>query len=136
MSNIIGYELINEPFIASKTAAGVPYNLFYNRSRTESLYLQPLYTRLSLAIRKYDPRTLIWWEPVTGGGGNSGEGFSSVPEEGEEGKGKSVMSFHSYGPNGADKDDIRQAIDIRLKQVEELGGGLVVSIPFNPCCSN
>lgn len=124
MPNVIGYELINEPFIASKTSAGVPLALWYNRAKTESKYLQPLYNRLALAIRQYDPRTLIWWEPVTGGGGNSGEGFKEVPAGV---KGKSVMSFHSYGPNGADKESIKKAIATRIRQVEKLGGGLVVS---------
>lgn len=38
------------------------------------------------------------------------------------------MSFHSYGPNGADKDTIEEAVQIRLRQVEKLGGSLVVSI--------
>lgn len=127
MSNIIGYELINEPFIASKTSAGVPLALWYNRAKTESKYLQPLYNRLSDAIRLHDKRTLIWWEPVTGGGGNSGEGFNQVPGGV---KGKSVLSFHSYGPNGADKDTIEEAIDIRLRQVGKLGGSLVVSLIF------
>lgn len=61
---------------------------------------------------------------MTGGGGNAGDGFSDVPEGRKE---KSVLSFHSYGPNGADKHTIRETIDISLKQVKKLGGGLVVS---------
>lgn len=121
--NIIGYELLNEPFVASRTSIGVPYNL-WRRSRTETKYLQPLYDRLSLAIRKIDPRTLIWYEPATGGGSDAGKGFRSTPG-GEDAK--SVMSFHSYGPNVVDTQSIEQAVELRWEQVNKLGGGLAVS---------
>lgn len=124
--NVIGYELINEPFVASRTCAGVPYNL-WRRSQTERKHLQPLYDRLTKAIRAIDQRTMIWWEPVTGGGADSGEGFKSVPAGDKE---KSVMSFHSYGPNLIDGHTVQRAVELRLEQIKRLGGGLVVSPPL------
>ena len=123
---MIGYELLNEPFVASKTTAGVLYNL-YNRASTERKYLVPLYDRLANAIRRHDPRTLLWWEPVTGGGGNAGEGFDRVPGIEDGGAEKSVMSFHSYGPNLADGDTMVQAVEKRVAQVAKIGGAAVVS---------
>lgn len=129
-SNVIGYELLNEPFIASKSTAGVPYNL-YNRANTERKHLVPLYDRLAKAIRRHDPRTLLWWEPVTGGGGNAGEGFDRVPGIEDGGAEKSVMSFHSYGPNLADGDTMVQAVEKRVAQVAKIGGAAVVSVSLS-----
>lgn len=91
--NVIGYELINEPFVNSRTTAGVPYALA-NRASTERTYLQPLYDRITRAIRAIDTRSLIFYEPATGGGANSGDGFKTVPGGVDE-QAKSVMSFHS-----------------------------------------
>ncbi|KAK4704570.1 hypothetical protein P7C70_g1637, partial [Phenoliferia sp. Uapishka_3] len=127
-SNIIGYELLNEPFIASKSSAGVPYNL-WNRANTERKYLVPLYDRLAKAIRRHDQRTLLWWEPVTGGGSNAGEGFDRVPGIEDGGAEKSVMSFHSYGPNLVDGDTMEGAVQKRIAQVAKIGGAAVGSPP-------
>lgn len=130
MTNVVGYELVNEPFVAARTTLTVPYALI-NRASTDRNYLQPLYDRVTKAIRTIDDRSLIFYEPATGGGSNSGEGFKTVPG-GDGEKAKSVMSFHSYGPNLIDGHTMAHAIQIRLKQVQKLGGSLMVgqSITF------
>jgi endoglycosylceramidase len=89
--NILGYELLNEPFICSRSTVGVPFGLM-NRAKTEKQFLAPLYDRLATAIRTIDTRSLIFYEPATGGGGNSGEGFTQPPNNDVK---KSVMAFHS-----------------------------------------
>lgn len=122
-----------------------------NRASTEKYHLQKLYDRVALAIRAVDPQTLIFYEPCTGGGGNSGTGFSSVP--GGD-KSRSVMSFHSCtcskrlfenyadpsvladGPNLVDGHSMEVAIEKRVKQVEhKLGGSLMVRSLRFPLCS-
>lgn len=113
--------------MASRTTLGVPLALL-NRAATESGHLQGLYDAVTASIRSVDLETLIFYEPVNGGGGNSGEGFKSVPG-GPSQASKSVLSFHSYGPNAVDRDEIEAVVEKRLNLVQKLGGGLMASWP-------
>mmetsp|Transcript_16786 Transcript_16786/g.33483 ORF Transcript_16786/g.33483 Transcript_16786/m.33483 type:complete len:497 (+) Transcript_16786:14-1504(+) len=93
--NVIGYELINEPW---------PGNIYKHPSlmlpgNAGRKSLMPSYDVVSAAIREVDQDHLIFYEPVTWGmifnGEVSGSGFDRVPG-GSEWSDKSVLSFHYY----------------------------------------
>ncbi|UJR21736.1 hypothetical protein I4U23_024811 [Adineta vaga] len=93
--NVIGYELINEPW------AG---DFFTNPTLflpgiAGAKNLQPLYDKLAKAIRSVDNDTLIFYEPVTWGvrlnGKYFGTGFTHVPG-GDDYRDRSVLSYHYY----------------------------------------
>jgi endoglycosylceramidase len=94
--NVIGYELINEPW------AG---NIYLNPLRLIPGYagrhnLLPVYDYLIQEIRKVDTQTLVFYEPVTWGyyfpgGGYQGTGFNRIPG-GDKERSRSVMSYHYY----------------------------------------
>ncbi|CAH8530562.1 unnamed protein product [Schistosoma turkestanicum] len=100
-SNVLGYELINEP---------PPGNFYTNPLRGFPGYagrynLQPVYDYLVERIRKYDNSTLIFYEPVTYGiftplsdEGWLGTGFQRVPgaHRDKSAPNKSVLSYHYY----------------------------------------
>lgn len=116
-------ELLNEPFICARSTLGVPYGLL-KRKATERQYLVPLYDRLAHAIRRIDPRALILYEPATGGGRDSGDGFTQPPA-GDKSRG--VMAFHSYGPNAVDGHTMEESIVRHTAQVTRIGGGALLS---------
>jgi endoglycosylceramidase len=93
--NILGYEIINEPWagnIYEKPTLLLPGVAGRNN-------LQPLYNKISKAIRSVDNDHIILYEPVTWGmifnGEISGSGFDEVPG-GIEFADKSIFSFHYY----------------------------------------
>eukprot|EP01126_Amoeba_proteus_P055817 TRINITY_DN6951_c0_g2_i3.p1 TRINITY_DN6951_c0_g2~~TRINITY_DN6951_c0_g2_i3.p1 ORF type:complete len:466 (-),score=64.19 TRINITY_DN6951_c0_g2_i3:49-1446(-) len=94
-TNVIGYELINEPF------AGDIYKdpLLLLPGNAGRWNLQPFYAFLSSAIRQNDLDHLIFYEPVTWGmvfeGKVVGSGFSQVPG-GDDFRNRSVLSYHYY----------------------------------------
>eukprot|EP00055_Hartaetosiga_balthica_P013711 m.71469 g.71469 ORF g.71469 m.71469 type:complete len:487 (+) comp8350_c0_seq1:211-1671(+) len=94
-SNIIGYELINEPFAGDIYKK--PQLLLPGVAGKENLQL--LYDSVVPAIKENDKNHLIFYEPVTWGMifNNTivGSGFEHVPG-GEENKNMSVLSFHYY----------------------------------------
>ncbi|EGD73240.1 hypothetical protein PTSG_04956 [Salpingoeca rosetta] len=94
-SNIIGYELINEPFAGDVYAK--PELFLPGVAGRENLAL--LYDAVAPAIRQRDQRHLIFYEPVTWGmvfnGSVVGSGFQHVPG-GAAHANKSVFSFHYY----------------------------------------
>ena len=93
--NVLGYELINEPW------AGDIYSdpMLLLPGIAGSRNLQPLYDALNDAIRRVDAETLLFYEPVTWGvvvnGSCMGSGFSSVPG-GPDFRNRSVFSYHYY----------------------------------------
>lgn len=93
--NILGYELINEPF------AGDIYEdpLLFLPGVAGAKNLQPFYDALSTAIRSTDNDHILFYEPVTWGmvlnGSWSGSGFTHVPG-GEAYKNVSCLSYHYY----------------------------------------
>ncbi|CAF0809908.1 unnamed protein product [Adineta ricciae] len=94
-SNVLGYELINEPWAGNYFAN--PFILLPGIAG--SVNLQPFYDKLSKVIRSVDNETLIFYEPVTWGvrlnGKYFGSGFSHVPG-GNNYRNRSVFSYHYY----------------------------------------
>jgi len=89
--NVLGYELINEPWLG---------DIYRNKDlllpqQTEKRYLQPMYDYVSKSIREVDENKIIFFEGVTIDYWPSG--FSSVPG-GEEYASKSVLAYHIYCP--------------------------------------
>ncbi|CAL8070125.1 unnamed protein product [Calicophoron daubneyi] len=99
-ANVLGYEFINEP----------PMSNFYKRpwnalpGYVGKNQLLPMYDYLVERIRKVDPETLIFYEPLTYGVFlpssflNTGTGFDRVPgslKDPQAAK-KSVLSYHYY----------------------------------------
>ena len=89
--NVIGYELINEPW------AGDVYSdpLLLVPGVADSRNLAPVYEVLSEAIRQHDEHHCIFFEGVTWD--DFGVGFSNVPG-GDLYRNRSVLSYHYYSP--------------------------------------
>jgi endoglycosylceramidase len=92
---ILGYEIINEPWagdIYTDPTLLLPGNVGAKN-------LQPMYDRISEAIRSKDPNHIIFYEPVTWGmifnGNLTGTGFTHVPG-GAQWANASVFSWHYY----------------------------------------
>jgi len=119
---------MNEPWIAARSTLKIPY-AWLHRTQTETQHLQALYDRLVASIRSVDKESLIFWEPACGSGATSGDGFDHVPARDP---GKSVFSFHSYGPNFADPLGIEEAVDRALNLRERLGGAIMVCFVLHP----
>eukprot|EP01130_Rhizamoeba_saxonica_P014577 TRINITY_DN6383_c0_g1_i1.p1 TRINITY_DN6383_c0_g1~~TRINITY_DN6383_c0_g1_i1.p1 ORF type:complete len:292 (-),score=53.49 TRINITY_DN6383_c0_g1_i1:33-908(-) len=139
--NILGYELINEPF-----AGDVFQNPdLYLPGIAGNKNLQPLYHYLQEGIRKFDQDTLVFYEPVVWGmlfdQKIAGSGFSQVPG-GAEYKNRSVFSYHYYCDSfGGDQQicnnlilpDIMLAVDGDLRT---LGGSSFMTEFGGPDCQN
>ncbi|CAF1045031.1 unnamed protein product [Adineta steineri] len=94
-SNLLGYELINEPWAGNYLTN--PFLLLPGVAGSTNL--QPLYDKISKSIRSVDNKTLIFYEPVTWGvrlnGKYMGSGFTHVPG-GNDYRNRSVFSYHYY----------------------------------------
>ena len=94
-NNILGYELINEPWAGNVWRS--PTLLLPGEAGRRNL--APLYDHLNAEIRKVDDVTNIFYEPVTWGvflnGNWSGTGFADVPG-GVNFRNRSVLSYHYY----------------------------------------
>lgn len=94
-SNVIGYEIINEPFAGD----------FYQDPSilipgiAGSKNLAKMYEKVASEIRKQDDRHIIFYEPVTWGmifdNKIIGSGFTQVPG-GDSYRNRSALSFHYY----------------------------------------
>ena len=110
-TNVIGYELINEPW------AGDIYSdpLLLVPKVADRINLGPAYEILSRAIREHDQQHCIFFEGVTWD--DFGVGFVSVPG-GEMYRNRSVLSYHFYLPVSLDRSimfEARKADMQRLK---------------------
>jgi endoglycosylceramidase len=124
-TNVLGYELINEPFAGDVFQR--PELLLPGVAGATNL--QPLYAALAAAIRDHDDEQLLFYEPVTWGmefpsDSNStvvakllGSGFTDVPG-GHHYRNRSVLSFHSYVPAW----DTGVVLDAIAADVRGLGG--------------
>ena len=90
-SNVIGYELINEPWAGDIYANP----LLLVPKVADRMNLGPVYEVLSKAIRQHDDEHCIFFEGVTWD--DFGVGFNSVPG-GDEYRNRSVLSYHYYIP--------------------------------------
>ena len=94
-SNVLGYELINEPW------AGDIYSIppLLAPGNAGARNLAPAYKKINAAIREIDNKTLLFYEPVTWGvflnGERAGTGFDEVPG-GAAYKNVSVLAYHYY----------------------------------------
>ena len=94
-SNVLGYELMNEPWAGD--IYDEPSLLLPNV--VGRVNLQPFYNRLNNAIRHEDINTIVFYEPVTWGvyltTNHSGTGFTQVPG-GVDFQDRSALSYHHY----------------------------------------
>jgi endoglycosylceramidase len=90
--NLLGYEIINEPFPGNIYVDG---NLLANSTYADLTLLAPLYDAVSVAVRKYDQQGLLFFEPLV----TNGEviprtaGFTHPPGNTPN---LDVLSFHVY----------------------------------------
>ena len=89
---MLGYELINEPFVGN-AIRDVPLLV---PSVAEKVHFQEFYDRLAVEIRKVDPETIIFFEPITFDQ-TTPVGFSHPPG-GNAYRNKSVLAYHYYHP--------------------------------------
>eukprot|EP01102_Stenamoeba_stenopodia_P003368 TRINITY_DN1333_c0_g1_i5.p1 TRINITY_DN1333_c0_g1~~TRINITY_DN1333_c0_g1_i5.p1 ORF type:complete len:544 (-),score=80.71 TRINITY_DN1333_c0_g1_i5:434-1996(-) len=123
-SNVIGYELINEPWAGDIYAD--PELLIPEYVNHKNL--EPFYQMLASSIRSVDEQHIIFYEPVTWTYTESG--FQSLPG-GSDYANRSVLSYHYYCSSGGtffDKtlcDDITgpDMFAMRLKDIDKIGGG-------------
>ena len=106
-TNIIGYELINEPW---------PGDIYNNPLRLYPQYanrynLQNFYQKLAQSIRIYDNNTLIFFPPVTWS--NNNLGFTEAPDT------KCVIAYHWYTPPQK-KDNSEMYIQKKVKDANYL----------------
>ncbi|KAJ3027594.1 UNVERIFIED_CONTAM: hypothetical protein HDU68_003527 [Siphonaria sp. JEL0065] len=113
--NILGYDLINEPWNG---------NVFKDPSLSNPLVanrknLQPFYDIIAEGIRSVDPDAIIHFESVTTI--QKTVGFDKVPG-GPDFASKSVLNFHYY-TSVQKQYDIEQTVGFRVEQATELGAG-------------
>ena len=106
---VIGYELLNEPWpgdVYEHISIIAPVNAYKQN-------LEPLYDKLSKAIRTEDPDHLIFFESVTWDYRDSG--IDHVPGGPEFGN-KTVLSYHFYvPPQIATNSTLKNKFDSRQK---------------------
>lgn len=91
-SNVIGYDLINEPIAGHLFKQ--PFAFIGQTGWSTEKYLQPLYESLHKTIRRFDNEHLIFFEPPV----NAlllTSGFTQAPG-GADDAGKQVFSYHIY----------------------------------------
>eukprot|EP01006_Ploeotia_vitrea_P052081 TRINITY_DN67640_c7_g2_i2.p2 TRINITY_DN67640_c7_g2~~TRINITY_DN67640_c7_g2_i2.p2 ORF type:complete len:506 (-),score=27.93 TRINITY_DN67640_c7_g2_i2:2583-4100(-) len=91
--NVLGYELINEPYLGSEWDDPSVLKPGY----TEKTYLQPLYDKLFEVISRYDKQHIVFYEPTAI--------FSEIEVHFSHGPGgrsqtpRQVLSYHLYCPD-------------------------------------
>jgi endoglycosylceramidase len=127
-TNVLGYELINEPWAGDVFA--YPKNLFPGYA--EKTYLQPLYEHLHKAIRAVDDSKIIFFEGLTIDYWQSG--FSAGPG-GVEYNDRQALAYHIYcplqDPSGKKEvvcDVINDALlAFRRKDAERMGVAMLMT---------
>eukprot|EP00756_Hemistasia_phaeocysticola_P023153 Hpha_TRINITY_DN15873_c1_g6::TRINITY_DN15873_c1_g6_i1::g.189793::m.189793/K05991/E3.2.1.123; endoglycosylceramidase len=131
-TNILGLELINEPFAGDVYADPT----LFLPGEAGKKNLQPLYEAVQEKIRLHDKDHVIFYEPVTWGmifkGGVAGSGFTQVPG-GAAYKNRSAFSFHyycnSFGGNRVLCDNVLgpQVIHAVQEEIKVLGGASMMT---------
>lgn len=111
--NVIGYELINEPWAGDVYADP----LLFIPGVADKRNLAPAYEVLSKAIRQHDDQHCIFFEGVTWD--DFGVGFESVPG-GDLYRNRSVLSYHFYIPPSL---ELIENFEARKKDLERLQCG-------------
>jgi endoglycosylceramidase len=125
LDNVLGFELINEPF------AGNPFKnpLIMARGWADSWRLQPAYDTLVRHIRQVDTKTLVFFAGVTWDN-NHPAGFKHAPGGPQEAN-RSVLAYHYYvPPNGEDFDAY---FKVKRQDAKRLGTGLMMT---ESCCNH
>ena len=120
-SEVLGYELLNEPFMGDfyrDPIIAVPYPNPYN---ADAKMLQPAYDRLSESIRERDNETLVFFAGVTWD--DAGPGFTAPPG-GEEYADRSVLAFHYYEPPQVSTTG---QIDVQIRGAARLNTGVFLT---------
>ncbi len=93
-SNVFAYEVFNEPFPGN---IYFDFELFQNSTYGDLTLLQPLYDRVSQAIRKYDRQGFLAFEPLVSNGEVLARkaGFSHPPG-GYQYSNVDILAFHTY----------------------------------------
>ena len=112
-SNVIGYELINEPWAGDIYADP----LLFVPGVADKVNLGPAYEVLSKAIREHDQEHCIFFEGVTWD--DFGVGFQGVPG-GKLYRNRSVLSYHYYRPPSI---GLIANFEVRKKDLERLKCG-------------
>lgn len=118
-NNLIGYELINEPWPGNLYSFGLVAAI---PGLTELTNLQSFYNLLSNTIRPIDPVTPIAFEPVTWSG-SVNSGFTQPPG-GAQYANKSILSYHYYNPPTS---NFSSYINARLADMKRLKVGGILS---------
>ena len=97
-SAVLGYEILNEPFLGDLLA----HPSLLQGGEADRRNLAPLYQRVHLAIRRFDDRHIIFYEPTVGISQTvlkaiSEVGFDHGPG-GPEYNDRQVLSYHAYCP--------------------------------------
>ncbi|KAI6660971.1 EGCase [Oopsacas minuta] len=112
--SVIGYELINEPWLGDLYTK--PW--LVDPGEADLRNLAPLYQKLSSAIREVDQNHVIMFEPVTWA--DLGTGFKEVPG-GDLYRNRSVLSYHYYVP--PDMPFVKEQFEVRMADLEKLKCG-------------
>lgn len=126
--NVLGYELINEPWAGD--VYKTPKSLLPHYA--EKNYLQPLYQHLHTAIRKVDDEKIIFFEGLTIDYWQNG--FTAAPGPAEYND-RQVLAYHIYCPIDNGNPSIVLACDaiddaffaMRRKDSSRLGVGLMMT---------
>jgi endoglycosylceramidase len=95
---VLGYELINEPFLGDVWKH--PSLVF--TTETDSRYLMPMYDRLAASIRRFDDDHIVFFEKATGNYFVPEACGFNAPPLGADYANRSVYSYHQYcGPSDA-----------------------------------
>jgi endoglycosylceramidase len=123
--NVLGYELINEPWAGDVYAE--PKSLLPHYA--EKNYLQPMYQYLHNAIRKVDNNKIIFFEGLTIDYWQNG--FTAAPGPAEYND-RQVLAYHIYCPMDNASPVLCDAIDdvffqLRRKDSSRLGVGMIMT---------
>jgi endoglycosylceramidase len=125
LDNVLGFELINEPF------AGNPYGdpLIMSPGIAESWRLQGAYDTLVQHIRQVDDKTLIFFAGTTWTNTHAA-GFKHAPGGHQEAN-RSVFAYHYYDPPNPRAFEPYYAT--KRQDATRLGTGLMMT---ESCCGN
>jgi len=127
LTNVLGIELINEPFVGN----GITHPELFLPGIADSRRLQDAYDTVAGHIRKVDPDMLIFFEGITYDNTHS-VGFDHAPA-GKEWADKSVLAYHYYRPPQPTTGPFTTYMEARRNDARRLGTGLLMT---ESCCGD